>query len=123
MLDLNIFAGCRVVESELLTKTITWRTERKWSHRKRYKPGEAFTCHAKQVPDMNSFWNLGDRIVVHPAVAQLIRDNDIPTLKMEFNLGQIRKPINIAFGIPSQGFDPWRPDGLLRESWSAFKFN
>jgi hypothetical protein len=70
---LPLFAGIRIISAEL-TKTIAWRTERKWSHRKRHNPGQAFKYRSKQVPDTETCYQTPAGLVMHPETAQRLRN-------------------------------------------------
>lgn len=64
--------GLQIVENSSLTRTVTWRTERPWCHRKRHQPGRAFNYRSKQVPD-NAVYRTVDKLVMHPQMAQRLR--------------------------------------------------
>lgn len=64
--------GFKIVESVHLTRTIGWRTERPWKHRKRYQPARAFNYHSKQAPD-DVVYRTVDSLVMHPAMAMRLR--------------------------------------------------
>ncbi|WP_313453408.1 hypothetical protein [Stutzerimonas nitrititolerans] len=61
--------GVRVVISDLLptTKTITWRNERKWAHRKMHQRNRAYRLCSTQVP-CNDCIFAGGTVYVTPAV-------------------------------------------------------
>lgn len=69
-----LFGSVNVVESALMTKTETWRTERPWSHRKRHQPARAFNYHSRQVPDMDTVISAPGHLVMHPALANRVRE-------------------------------------------------
>ncbi|WP_395601148.1 hypothetical protein AB4P95_30010 (plasmid) [Pseudomonas sp. A1437] len=65
--------GLQIVESEHMTRTISWRTERPWSHRKRRHPHRAFKFHSKVAPD-NTIIRMDGALVMHPHIAKQLRE-------------------------------------------------
>lgn len=73
MPGLGSIQGFQVVSDPTMLKTKHRKEERKWSHRKRWKPERRFNFIPYQVPS-DEIIMLGDKIVAHPVQVKRITD-------------------------------------------------
>jgi hypothetical protein len=73
MQALGSMQGYRVVSDPTMLKIKFRKEERKWSHRKRWKPERRFNFIPYQVPS-DEILILGNNLVAHPAQVQRIKD-------------------------------------------------
>lgn len=73
---LDSLLGCRgyqIIEDPSMVKIKYRLEERKWSHRKRWKPEQRFNHIPYKVPS-DQMMMFGDKIVAHPAVVKRMRE-------------------------------------------------
>lgn len=76
MQGLGSLLGChgyQVIEDPTMVKIKYHLEERKWSHRKRWKPEQRFNHIPYKVPS-DQMLMFGQKIVAHPVVVQRMRD-------------------------------------------------
>lgn len=73
-----LHGGFKIVESSILatTKTIKWRTERKWAHRVMWQRDQAHKWASKTVPCYDVVMG-GGEIYVNPATMELLRNLEL----------------------------------------------
>lgn len=70
---LGSITGFQVVADPTMLKIKYRKEERKWSHRKRWKPERRFNFIPYQVPS-DEIIMAGNKIIAHPAQVQRIKD-------------------------------------------------
>lgn len=65
--------GLRLVEDPTMVEYVEHRVERKWAHRKMWRPEQRFTVVSKHTKPSRTIYQVHDTLVMHPAMAEEIR--------------------------------------------------